>query len=357
MELKLVFINFIQIHLFIFIIISLLGTPIKSDEISCNLTHPILKNGKCEYIFCSQEEFKSSICIIKNEIIKTQWLTSFIPISDLNYRYISPTISKNNDLIILTTKSTGSPTRKFFGINKDGRYYFKDSNDEEYPYFSINAGEGENTDLHMYDNIGAIIKLENDENDYFIIVGVYGTSYTELIDFKNRIINRMASNSFYRFPIFSEIGTIFEMSKDFSDNKKYYIFSFTVLSESYYFYLTKIMTFNSTDISNGYSRIQYKTQFSSRLSKISSCFEAFPSYYIFCFCLDSEFNFKVFIYDSTLELDIKYSNYIDSTSEEEGDQNFFLKALHLKENVGFFLYYKTIIYLYPFIQIKEYDGN
>ena len=137
MELILLFINFLQIHLFIFIIL-LLENPIKSEEISCNLTHPILKNGKCEYIYCSQEEFNSSICIIKNEIAKTQWLTSLIPKSDLKYRYISPAISKNNDLIIETTKSTGSPERKFYGINKDGRFYFKDSNDEEYPYFSIN---------------------------------------------------------------------------------------------------------------------------------------------------------------------------------------------------------------------------
>ena len=170
MELILLFRNFLQIHLFIFIIL-LLEKPIKSEEISCNLTHPILKNGKCEYTYCSQEEFNSSICIIKNEIVKTQWLTSLIPISDLKYRYISPAISKNNDLIIQTTKSTGSKERKFFGIKKNGRYYFKDIRGEEYPYFSINVGEEQNTDLYMYENVGAIIKLENDENDYFIIVG------------------------------------------------------------------------------------------------------------------------------------------------------------------------------------------
>ena len=134
MELILLFINFLQINLFIFL---LLEKPIKSEEISFNLTHPILKNGKCEYIYCSQEEFNSSICIIKNEIAKTQWLTSLIPISDLKYRYISPAISKNNDLIIQTTKSTGSPERKFYGINKDGRFYFKDSNMKNIHIFQL----------------------------------------------------------------------------------------------------------------------------------------------------------------------------------------------------------------------------
>ena len=313
MKLILIFINFLKNHLYIFIIL-LLGIPIKSDEISCNLTHPILKNGICEFTYCSQEEFNSSKCMIKNEIAKKQWITSFIPISDLNYRYISPAISKNNDLIIQTTKSTGSTDRKFYGINKDGRYYFKDSKEEEYPYFSINVGKGQNTDLYMYENVGAIIKIENDENDYFINVGGYETSYIELTDFKKGIINRMLSESFYRFPIYSKIGTIFEMSKEFNqnDSKKYYIFSFISYSQSFYFYLTKIMSFNSTDISNGYTRIIYQTDFSTSFGKISSCFEDLPSYYIFCLFLDREYQFKLVVYESTLELSYKYSNKIDS---------------------------------------------
>ena len=115
----------------IFISISLfeiffLFTKIKTLEPSCNITHPILKNGKCDSIYCTPEEFNSSQCIINNPIIKNQWLTNLIPISDLNFRYIDPALSKNNDLIIQTTKSTGSKERKFFGIKKNGRYYFKD---------------------------------------------------------------------------------------------------------------------------------------------------------------------------------------------------------------------------------------
>ena len=354
MELILLFINFLQINLFI---ILLLEKPIKSEEISCNLTHPILKNGKCEYIYCSQVEFNSSICIIKNEIVKIQWLTSLIPISDLKYRYISPAISKNNDLIIQTTKSTGSPKRKFYGINKNGRFYFKDSNDEESPYFSINVEDGD--DLYMYENVGAIINLENDENDYFISVGCYYTSYTELIDFKKGTISRIQSGPFYHFPIYSDIGTIFEMSKEFyeNDSKKYYIFSFISYYEGFYLFMTKIMCFNPTDISNGFTRITYKTEFTTNFGKIASCFEAFPSYYIFCLFLNDEYKFKVIVYESNLNLDEKYSKTIDFTSEEEGNENFFLKTLHLKENVGFFLYYKTIDCSYPFIRILEYDGN
>ena len=91
---------------------------IKCIEPSCNITYPILKNGTCNSIYCSHEQFNSSECLINNPIIKTQWLTRLIPISDLNFRFINPVLSKKNDLIIKTTKSTGSPERKFFGITK-----------------------------------------------------------------------------------------------------------------------------------------------------------------------------------------------------------------------------------------------
>ena len=131
---------------------------IVSIESSCNITHPILKNEKCESIYCTNEQFNSSECKINNLIVKTQWLTSLIPISEVNFRYISPVFTKNGDLIIQTTKSTGSPERKFFGIRKNGRYYFNDSNGEEYPYFSINATNGNggtsSTQLSMLQNVG-----------------------------------------------------------------------------------------------------------------------------------------------------------------------------------------------------------
>ena len=94
---------------------------IKSIEPLCNITHPILKDEICDSIYCTPEQFNSLQCLINNPIIETQWLTNLIPISGLYFRYINPVLSKNGDLIIQTTKSTGSPERKFFGIKSNGR--------------------------------------------------------------------------------------------------------------------------------------------------------------------------------------------------------------------------------------------
>ena len=102
------------------ILLIILFQIIKSINPPCNVTHPILKEGKCDSIYCSEEEFNSSKCIINNVIIKTQWLTRMISISDLNFSYINPVLTKNNDLIIQTSKSTGSDERKFFLKKMEG---------------------------------------------------------------------------------------------------------------------------------------------------------------------------------------------------------------------------------------------
>ena len=349
----------------ILIIISLfeiffLFQTIKTLEPSCNITHPILKNGKCDSIYCTPKEFNSSECIINNPIIKNQWLTNLIPISDLNFRYIDPVLSKNNDLIIQTTKSTGSKERKFFGIKKNGRYYFKDIRGEEYPYFSINVTNGDNNQLYMFENAGSIIQLENDDNDYFLSIGIHNSSsYTELIDFKNKAISRILTSTFYYVPIISKIGFLFELENGLSnnDNKKYYALSFLTRDGRSYYFMLKYYYFTSNNIESGYIRVKHKYQTCTYKKKVSSCFQAHPSNYIFCFFVDDNYKYKLHIYEPTSEMDKKFEDNIDTGENADGNENLFLKTLHLKENVGIFIYYKSISYTYPIIKIKEWDGN
>ena len=333
---------------------------IKTLEPSCNITHPILKNGKCDSIYCTPNEFNSSECIINNQIIKNQWLTNLIPISDLNFRYIDPALSKNNDLIIQTTKSTGSKERKFFGIKKNGRYYFKDIRGEKYPYFSINVTNGDNNQLYMFENAGSIIQLENDDNDYFLSIGIHNSSsYTELIDFKNKTISRILTSTFYYVSIISKIGSIFELENGLSnnDNKRYYALSFLTKEGNTYYFMLKYYYFNSNNIVNGYIRVKQKYKTCTYNKKMSSCFQAHPSNYIFCFFVDSNFKYMLHIYEPTNEMNKKFEKDIDSGEFAEENERLFLKTIHLKGNVGIFIYYKSISYTYPFIKIKEWDGN
>ena len=71
-----------QAFIYELIILFQLTLYIKSD---CNKTHPILKNNKCDSIYCSPEDYNSLVCIVNNSIAKIQWLTNIIQISNLNF--------------------------------------------------------------------------------------------------------------------------------------------------------------------------------------------------------------------------------------------------------------------------------
>jgi hypothetical protein len=73
-----------------------------------------------------------------------QILSSIIIISPQSYRYININSNKDDDLVILTTKSTGTGERLFYGLRENGRFLFKDENSNEYPYliFNISGEEG-----------------------------------------------------------------------------------------------------------------------------------------------------------------------------------------------------------------------
>ena len=143
------------------------------------------------------------------------------------------------------------------------------------------------------------------------------------------------------------MGSILEMTREQSDADKnhYYIFSFVIRKDDNFYFMVKIYYFNSTDIETGYKRIStIKYQICSNNKKSSSCFEAHPSNYIFCFFQDDKYKFTVNVYDPTLSIIKKLGKEIDSEDYAIGNENIFLKALHLTKNVGFFIYYKSISY-------------
>ena len=326
---------------------------IKSD---CNKTHPILKNNKCGSIYCSQQDYISSVCIVNNSIAKIQWLTNIIPISNLKFRYIHPFLTKNKDLIIQTTSVLGTAERKYYGLTNEGRYYFINSKGEETPYYSIEA-KGSNEDLSKYEGTATSIQFENDDNDYFLSIG-NKDSYTEIIDFKRNTITRKLSKEFYYMYIITEITSIFPLirTKTNDDQKKYYFISFLTydLDRTYYF-MCKIYYFNSTDISNGYERV-VNTYYISAKRKISNCFQSPTTFYIFCFFQNIYLSFTIILIEPKLELPSKLIKNIDLGEDSTENEYIFFKGIYLINNAGFYLYYKSIS-SNPTIAIKEWDGN
>ena len=341
-----------QAFIYELIIFFQLSQYIKSD---CNKTHPILKNNKCDSIYCSPEDYNSLVCIVNNSIAKIQWLTHIIPISNLNFRYIHPFLTKNKDLIIQTTSILGTAQRRYYGLTNEGRYYFTDSKGEETPYYSIDV-KGSCEDLYKYEGTATSVQFENDDNDYFLSVGI-NDSYIELIDHKKNTITRKLSKEFYLESIVSEISSIFPVKiiNATNYNKKYYFLSFLTFSKNIYHLVCKIYYFNSTDIAYGYESVA-NIDFQTTNRKIISCFQSPTSYYIFCFYQNVINLFYIIIIEPTFQLNLKQMKQIDIGDSYENNEEVFLKGIYLINNVGFYLYYKSIS-SYPTIAIKDWNGE
>ena len=334
------------------IVVFQLAQYVKTD---CNLTHPILKNNKCYSIYCSPQDYNSSVCTINNSIAKIQWLTNIIQISEVKFRYINPFFTKNKDFIIQTTSVLGTSKRNYYGLTNEGRYYFSDSKGEETPNYSIDAeGSNENELLYRYEGIVASVQFENDDNDYFLSIGIKD-SYTELIDYKKNTITRKISKEFYLLYIVSEKSSIFPMTIDNNDNKKYYFIPFIIFYENFYYLMCKIYYFNSTDITKGYERVS-KMDFLSVNRKIISCFQSPATNYIFCFYQNINLYFNIIVFEPALELNTKINMPIDSGENGDDNEYIFFKGIYLINNAGFYLYYKSISSK-PTIAIKEWNGS
>ena len=328
----------------------------KCTSMNCNKTHPILKNDICSSIYCSEAEYNSSACIINNPIIKTQWLNNINIISEKNFRYINPFLTKNNDLIIQTTNTIGTSERSFYGMTNDGRYYFTNSEGQESPYFSINAvAENSNDIIYKYEGSTTAVQFEDDEKEYFLSLGCQDT-YAELIDYRNQTLSRIKSSTLYYVTIVSEKTTIFLMAKMTQDNKKkkYYIIPEIIMNNEKYYFMCKIYTFSSTNIKVGYERVVHQYFFSSN-RKITNCFQSTLSYYIFCFYQDDSYNFSIVYFEADLSLTYKGKTEIDLGDNDDNENNIyiFLKGIHLFDDVGFYIYYKSID-SYPIVTMGEY---
>ena len=80
---------------------------------NCDRNSPILKDNKCQSIYCTKNEFDNNICKKDNEIIKTQWLNNFINFNQYRYRFTNMVISQEGDLILMTSPEDSNGQRLF----------------------------------------------------------------------------------------------------------------------------------------------------------------------------------------------------------------------------------------------------
>jgi hypothetical protein len=182
---------------------------------SCQKETPIKKNGECQAIYCSEEDLNGSICIIDNEIIKTQWLNNIIIFNEYNYRFTNMIINKDGDLIIVISPQQLNGRRLFFRLKQNGSFYFKDENNKEVMSRTIVVLDNNNIDGALrYESQVFLIRINNDNNKEFLVSISRDFGYMEIYDLDDKSMpsSKILVKDYSNFTIYSQKGSIIELT-------------------------------------------------------------------------------------------------------------------------------------------------
>jgi len=347
--------------IFIFIIFLFKIRFVKEDDSSlCDRTKPFQKDGQCIQ-FCSKEEIKGGDCIIVEPHVKIQYLSNLIILGSKNYSYININSNKNGDLVILTTKFTGTGERLFYGLKENGRFLFKNNNSDEYPYLIFNISGEETGDQQKFESESFFIQLSNsdnsiDGNEYYLSVAK-ADQYTEIFDFENENNNFKRTRLFFENEIYSDRWSIFRLAQTKNDEKNYnYLFATINKKEDneYKLYLKKIY-FTSKLLSN-FAKADKSRDIECKENKMVSCFQT-DNDKIVCFYREKYEKNEDLAYYTISTYECCFSD-IDKIQIEKSESSLlFYKGIHLKGEVGFFIYFVEGELSLPYITFKYVDSS
>ena len=308
----------------------------------CQKEKPLLKGKSCVY-FCEKEEINNKTCYINNTIIKTQWLTNVIGLGDEYFTYINFVNYSNGDMII---EVSSTPTRKkifFYGLNNEGRPFF---NDNQFNYSLVLDDQSENINNGRLIIDTFIANINNKE--YLINIGK-GDYYTKIYYLKQKeeifkILSTSLFNNNYKIknnPGFS--------NNYIYNNKEYILLGYW---DTYTYFNLMILNLNSINITN--NDILIINSYSSCVENSVSCFLTEHSKTIIC--LSNIINSGLITaFDQNLN-EIGRDLILTINSNKDT----FLKCIHLKDEIGVFIYYNRILLFnadYPTIIFKNFNGN
>ena len=306
---------------------------------SCDLNKPILINGICELKYCTEDEYKNEDCLIDNDIIKTQWLSSIIRFDDNKYRYGSIAVNSEGDMIAEFSTEENNGKRLFYGLKQDGNYFFKNSDGSETPT-KIEIIQKNNDYPIRYESENIFISLNNteDSNEYLMSSSIYEGN-VELFDFESNTKSFVETKKFTGYLIYSYSNQILKLNDN--DDKKKYLFILVGqrkndLSYQHFYLVLQIYSFSkkTIGINDGY-KIEKSIEKPVNSARAVSGYTT-DSNLIVIFYYDSEFKIIAFNYT----LDILFDKpLLNSAGSINGGTGIFLKCISLKGDLGVFAYY------------------
>ena len=279
-------------------IILILFKIIKIMPNECNKDIPFrLLNNTCTSQ-CSEDQIKIGECYLDNQIIKAQWLNNIIMLKDIEngLKYLNFMIYSNGDMIFETSPYPCSSIRVFYGLKKNGRYYFRNEVNKETPLLILNAEEGKETKYESQNNFVIL----NNNKEYIISIGRL-ESYTEIYDFENKIIFSKETSSILGYKPSNFRGSLIKLNYS---NKKHYFFYECIYKVSTYHYASVFMKiefsineFNDIIVSDKKEVLKNYTA-----GNLQSCFMTEQKIIICFFChIESYERYNILVFNQNME--------------------------------------------------------
>ena len=282
--------------------------------------------------------FLRLLFLIKFLFSNSQILNNIIKLGDYPFKYNHFSYNSNGDLIIDTDSSPSKHIKIFYGIKKDGQEYFIDNLGNKNYYYSMNI----NYEIGRVLGESCFIKIkENLSNTNWkeFLLGIsksVNSSYkTEIYDLDNKNIYGYLNSDLFgsiRGNIFSIIPSPLNSNTEFN-----YFISY-IANSSLNIY--KLYTIKANFYFNNYENIEMKKEKMDEINSVGqgiiSCFFTENNLYI-CFYTKDDLRLTIWAFDPEAKQDEK--TYIYTFYKE--DYRRFYKGIHLKNEIGFFTYFKN----------------
>ena len=289
-------------------------------------------------------EVNSSCKITVPESVTSQKLNNLICIGTINFKYPNFATFSNGSLIIETSEGMGSE-RVFYGITKEGKPLF--ANNQYVIKFNISEKKSRQDSENFIINI-------NDE-EYLMSIG--NRLYMELYNlYKKEVISISSVTTLIGesdiMDSYIQTGINY-----FENNKHYLIYGYE--TQNLFFYLKKLYfgTTNLSDVS-----IITSQSISPARGFIASCFMT-KNKYISCIILKEDSPnviIRAYVYNTDLMLQyyVSLGHYVTgSCGFFYCTYPFFIKCIHLKDEIGVYAFYVSSDNKKPYILFRKVEYN
>ena len=268
---------------------------------------------------------------------KSQIIDNIIRLAPNPYRYNHISFNSEGDMVIDIESYPLEKARKFYGIKKNGREFFTDSNGDKTYFHSM--------ELYLTGRVegeSCFIQVQSTDSKIFGKELLFGVSKSESNTYKIEIYNLSDSSviNYMTNDYFDELTTnVFSLIPDPLNNEVQFNYFITYVAtpdkgKNYYLYTKYLSVYLNSNTDRGIN-LELLDNVDALTQKIISCFFT-DNYFYICFYTKKDSKLTIWVYDPKKDTDQRNEIF---TFKEKYERRFY-KGIHLKGEIGFFAYFK-----------------